>query len=62
MVFLFIKHEGGNGPTHIGTGSSLPMDMDSSMADAEMVGGTRDGAEGRRHDKKCDVRRDNQSG
>ena len=48
-VLLFIEHKGSNSPTLIGTGSSLSMNMDGSMANAEMVGSTRDGAEGRRH-------------
>ena len=48
-VLLFVVHERSNGPTLIGTGPSLSMNADSSVANAKMVGGTRNGAEGRRH-------------
>ena len=49
MVFLLIKHERSNGPTLIGTGPSLSMNMDSGIANAEVVGGAGDGLERRRH-------------
>ena len=48
-VFFSIKHEGGDGPTLISSSPSLASNTDSSMANAEMVGGARDGVEGRRH-------------
>ena len=49
LIFLFIKHEESNSPTLIGTGSSLSMNMDGSMANAEVISGARNGVEGRRH-------------
>ena len=49
MVFLLIEHEGSNIPTLIVTGSGLSTNADGSTANAEMVSGTRNGVEGRRH-------------
>ena len=51
-TLLFIIHEGGDGPTLVGMGPSLPINTDSSMANAEMVGGAWDSVEGRRHCSK----------
>ena len=48
-ILLLVEHERSNGPTSIGAGPSLPTNADSSMAYAEVVGGSRDGAEGGRH-------------
>ena len=48
-VFLLIEHKGGNSPTLVGTGPSLSMDVDSSMANAEMVGDAGNSMERRRH-------------
>ena len=49
MVLLLVEHEGSNGLTLIGMGPSLSTNADSSAANAETVGGARDGVEGRRH-------------
>ena len=54
MVLLFIVHEGSNGAALISMESSLSTDVDGSMANPKIVGGTRDSAEGRRHLSKCD--------
>ena len=48
-VFLFIEHEGGDGLSLVGTRPSLSTNMDSSMANAEVIGGSQNGVEGRRH-------------
>ena len=48
-IFLFIKHEGGNSLTLIGMNSCLSMNMDSGAANAEIIGGTWNSVEGRRH-------------
>ena len=48
-VLLFVKHERGYGPTLIGAGPCLSMNMDSSTANAEVIGGARDSAKRRRH-------------
>ena len=62
MVLLLIVHEGGNGLTLIGTGSSLSMNVDSGMPNAEMVDSTGNGVERRRHLIEADDVGDNQSG
>ena len=49
MVFLFIKHEGSDGPTLIGVGPGLATNTDSGTTDAEVIGGARNSSERRRH-------------
>ena len=49
MILLFVEHKGHDGMTLIGMDSSLSMNMDSSTANAKMIGSARDGVEGRRH-------------
>ena len=49
LILLLIEHERSNGPTLIGTGSSLSTNTNSGTANAEMVGRARDGMKGRRH-------------
>ena len=61
-IFLLVVHEGSNGPPLIGTGPGLSMNADGSTANAEVVGGTRNGAEGRRHLIGAGDVGDNQSG
>ena len=56
LVFLFVEHEGGNGPTLIGVGSGLSMNMNSGMANAKMVSRAEDSSERRRHLRSSDVR------
>ena len=41
-VLFFVKHEGGNGPTGVGTGPGLTMDSNSGAADAKMINGAGD--------------------
>ena len=41
LVFLFIVHEGGDGPTLVGAGSSLATDLNGGMAYPQMVDGAR---------------------
>ena len=48
--------------TLVGMDSGLSMDTDGSTANAKIVGGTGNGAEGRRHLIGVDDVRDNQSG
>ena len=56
-VFLFIEHEGGDGPTGIGTGTGLALDMDSSAAPAILILSSRDGVSRHWHDEVGDRRR-----
>ena len=48
-ILLFIVHEGSNGPTSVGAITGLTMNMDSSVANAEVVDGTGNSARRRRH-------------
>ena len=50
-VFLFIEHEGGDGPTSIGTSASLTMDTNCGAAPAVFVLGAGDGTSGHWHSK-----------
>ena len=62
-VFLLIKHKGSNGPTLIGVGPGLSTDVDSSTANAEVVGGAGDSVERRRYCKEVVMEvGDNRSG
>ena len=49
MVFLFIEHEGGDGPTGIGVVAGLTTDSNSGVPNAELVLGARDGTRRGRH-------------
>ena len=49
MILLFVEHKGHDGMTLIGMDSSLSMNMDSSTANAKVVGGTRNSMERRRY-------------
>ena len=49
QILLLIVHEGGNGPTLIGMGPSLSTKADYGTANAEVIDGTGNGAERRRH-------------
>ena len=62
VVLLFVVHEGSDGLTLIGTGPSLSTNMDSSTANAEVIGSTRNSMEGGRHLSKSVDAEDNQSG
>ena len=48
-VLLLIVHEGCDSMTLIGMMANLTMDMDGSMANTKMVGGTQNSVEGGRH-------------
>ena len=61
-ILLLIEHEGSDGPTLVGMGSSLSTNVDGGTPNAEMVGGSRNGTEGRRHLMRAVMRGDNQSG
>ena len=58
-VFLLIVHKRGNGSTLVGTGPSLSTNLNGGMTDAEMVGGARNSAEGRRHLSRSGIMGDN---
>ena len=49
MILLLVEHEGSDGPTLIGTNPSLTTDTNSGVANAKMVGGAGNGAEGGKH-------------
>ena len=51
-VSLFIKHEGSDSPSGIGTIPSLSSDLNRSPASTELVLGTGDGASRHWHDKE----------
>ena len=61
-ILLLIEHEGSDSPTLVGAGTSLSADTNGSMANAEVIGGTGNGVEGRRHLVGTVMRGDNQSG
>ena len=42
LVFLFIKHERSNGPTGIGTVTSLTADTNGGMTNTQVVDSARD--------------------
>ena len=48
-IFLFIKHEGGDGPTGIGTSAGLTTDTNSGAAPAVLILGAGNGASGHGH-------------
>ena len=49
LIFLLIVHKRSNGPTLVSAGPGLSTNSDGSMANAEVVDGTRDSVERRRH-------------
>ena len=54
-VALFIKHERGNGPTSVGAGTGLAMDMNSSTAPPVLILGTGDSMSRHWHDEVSEV-------
>ena len=59
-IFLFIKHEGSNGSTHVSMSTGLASDVDSGMAPAVLILGVGNRAGRHRHDEVGDG--SNQSG
>ena len=53
-VLLFVEHKRGNGPTGIGTSTSLTTDTDCGTASAILILGIWDRAGGHWHDDRCD--------
>ena len=51
MVTFFIKHEGGDGTTGVGTVTSLASDTNSGAASAILILGPRNSTSGHRHDE-----------
>ena len=49
IILFFIIHEGGNGPTLVGVRPGLSTNTDGGTVNAEVVGSSRDSAEGGRH-------------
>ena len=49
LMCFFVEHERGNGPTGVGAGPSLSTNADGSMANAELVDGSRDSMKRGRH-------------
>ena len=48
-VLLFIEHKGSDGPTSVGTITSLAMNTDSSLTNTKLVLGARNGMRRGRH-------------
>ena len=49
MVLFLIEHKRGNGPTSVGAGPSLSMNMDGGTANAEVIDGSWDSVGRGRH-------------
>ena len=62
LIFLFIEHEGGDGPASVGTVTSLAADMNSSMAPTVLILGAGNGMSGHRHSGDDESAGSNQRG
>ena len=57
LVFLFIEHEGGDGPTSIGAGTGLTTNVDGGTAPTVLILSAGDGTRRHWHDRGDDGRR-----